>query len=656
MKTWKAWIIAVVLVPGLARAEVDLTPYIKQDVFGEIKISPTGEYFAATVPFEDRTALAVIRRSDMKVSASIGMAKNQHVNGFWWVNSGRIVASLAEKYGQLEAPLPTGELFAINANGGRTELLVGYRVEEKQGTHIKTKKAESVGAYMVDILPNDEKNVVVAIWPMGNEPYTRAEKMDVYSGRRTVMARAPVQRADFVTDNQGVVRFAHGAGADNVNKLYYRDGNGAEWKLINDEAVSERIELPLGFSEDGSTAYLLMEQTQGPDAIVALDVATAARREVMRDGEVDPYRIVYRNGTSIPVGAIMMEGRARSGFFDPQSPDARQYRSLEAVFPGESVYITSSTSDGRLALVQVDSGRNPGDFYLYEPEKNRVQHVLSRRDWFDPAQMAEVRPVRVTVRDGRTVHGYLTVPAGKDARRLPMVVMPHGGPFGIFDTWEFDTEVQLLAKGGYAVLQVNYRGSGNYGREFKQAGAREWGGKMQDDVTDATRWAIREGIADAGRICIYGNSYGGYAALMGVVREPQLYRCAVGYVGVYDLPMMYTTGDIQQRVSGETYLREWLGERDTLATVSPTYLADRIKAPVFLAAGGEDKRAPIAHSQKMEAALRKAGVPVETLYYKTEGHGFHTEPHRREYYAKLLGFLDRHIGTAAAAATQVGDD
>jgi dipeptidyl aminopeptidase/acylaminoacyl peptidase len=229
-----------------------------------------------------------------------------------------------------------------------------------------------------------------------------------------------------------------------------------------------------------------------------------------------------------------------------------------------------------------------------------------------------------------------------------MVVMPHGGPFGEADEWRFDDASQMLAQAGYAVLQVNFRGSGGYGRSFEQAGAREWGGAMQDDLTDATRWAVQQGIADPRRICIYGASYGAYASLMGVAKEPALYRCAVGYIGVYDLPMMHTTGDIQERASGETFLDDWVGPRDTLAAVSPTNMGAFIKVPVFLAAGGEDERAPIAHSRLMESRLKSAGVPVETLYYDTEGHGFYTEPHRREYYIRLLDFLSRHIGGAKA--------
>jgi dipeptidyl aminopeptidase/acylaminoacyl peptidase len=302
-------------------------------------------------------------------------------------------------------------------------------------------------------------------------------------------------------------------------------------------------------------------------------------------------------------------------------------------------------------LVEAWSGRNPGDFYIFDTVAKKAEHLISRSSWVDATQAGNVEPFAFKARDGLTLHGYLTTPAGKSGK-LPMVVMPHGGPIGIFDDGSYNIEAQMLADAGYAVLQLNFRGSGNYGRAHRSAGAKQWGGTMQDDVTDATRWAIEQGHADAGRICIYGASYGAYAALMGAAREPAMYRCAAGYVGVYDLPLMFTSGDTRGVTWAQNWMKDWVGEPAALAPVSPVNLADKVTVPVFLAAGGEDERAPIQHTRKMEAALKKAGVPVETLYYDTEGHGFYTDPHRREYYGKLLAFLSRSLGGQTAAAAQ----
>ncbi|XUP38292.1 S9 family peptidase (plasmid) [Xanthomonas axonopodis pv. vasculorum] len=529
-------------------------------------------------------------------------------------------------------------------------MLVSYRARGTGlGTNIKVKKTEAVAAFLTDSLLDDDRSVIVAIWPMsGQDPYTRAEKLDVTTGRRLPLARAPIQRASFTTDHQGQVRFAQGAGSDNVSKLYYRKGTGDEWTLINDEQVSGHVETPLGFSQDERIAYLRVQSANGPDALVGWDIQADRREQVLRGVVADPLEIIYRNDTSIPVGAIFMADRPPSRFFDEHGAEARMYYSLEAAFAGNAVCVTSSTKDGRYVMLEAYSGSNPGDFYVFDTQEKKAQHVISRRDWFDPERTATVQPIALQARDGVPLHGYLTLPRSGGDKPLPMVVMPHGGPFEIFDSWQFDDDAQLLAQAGYAVLQINFRGSGNYGRDFQHAGARQWGGTMQDDVTDATRWAIAQGYANARKICIFGASYGAYAALMGAARESGLYACAAGYVGVYDLPMMFTSGDIQKRGSGENYLKQWLGDPAILAARSPVNLAKQIKVPVFLAAGGEDERAPIQHSKRMEAALRQAGTPVETLYFDTEGHGFYTEPHRRASYTQLLAFLSRSLGGAKA--------
>lgn len=645
-----AGMLAVASAQAIAAPGVDVDAYIKNDTFVDIKLSPTGEYYAATLPLEKEMGLAILRVADNQVTATLRLGENTHFADFDWVSDERVVLSVAQKFGLLDAPQPTGELMGIDADGSDKELLIGQRVTGSGvGTRIQTQRAERVAAFLIDPLLDDQKHALVSTERFTTDPFTRAERIDLYSGRRSLVAIAPIRNALFTTDNAGVVRFAHGAGYDRVNKLYYRPRDGADWVLLNDESVSGHSEWPVGFSADNSIAYLNVEQAQGPDHIVAYDVATGERTRVLSDDVVDPI-VLYAPGTSVPVGAQFRDGKPRTAFIDPQSEHARMYRSLEAAFGGDAVYVTSSSRDGRKLLLQTWSDRSPGDFYIFDTVAKKADHVVARRAWFDPAAMAERRPVSLTARDGLQLHGFVTIPAGTSGRGLPMVVLPHGGPYGVFDTWGFDTEAQMLAEAGYAVLQVNFRGSGNHGRAFEHAGARQWGGTMQDDVTDATRWAIAEGIADASRICIYGSSYGAYAALMGAAKEPSLYRCAAGNVGVYDLPTMHTHGDVQKRGSGVTYLREWIGERDALAAVSPNRMADRINVPVFLAAGGKDERAPIEHSRLMERALQSAGVPVETAYFPTEGHGYYDDGNRREYYTRLLAFLGKHLGGKTAAA------
>lgn len=655
----KGLLLAAGMLAGAAAEAVDVDAYVKKDKFEDIKLSPKGEYFAATVPLEDRTVLAIVRRADSKVTGHFALGRNSHVSRFWWVNDERVVISVAEKFGSLDQPQSTGELYAVNADGSKPDLLIGQRVQGAGlGTKIQPKKVERVAAFLIDDLPADDRTILVSVMPFAADPFTQADRLDVYSGRRVPLARAPVRNAEFTTDNQGVVRFATGAGVDNVRKVYHRTGEGAAWQLVADEAATGLKEYPIGFASDDRTAYVEVETLDGPNAIVGFDTVTGKRVELLRDDDVDPGRYIFRNGTSTPVGVFFMDGRPRTEFFDANSPEAKLYKSLEAAFEGQAVHVTSQTKDGSLALVNVASDRNPGDFYLFDTVNKKADYLLSRADWFDPEGRATMRPIAVKARDGLQLHGYLSTPQGASGKGMPLIVMPHGGPYGIQDVWGFDGDVQMLTDAGYAVLQVNYRGSGGYGRAFTEAGARQWGLAMQDDLTDATRWAVKEGVADASRICIYGGSYGGYASLMGVAKEPELYRCAVGYVGVYDLPTMHTQGDIQRRGSGETYIREWIGERADIGATSPNRLANRIKAPVFLAAGGEDERAPVEHTKLMEKALRAAGVPVETLYFDTEGHGFYLEKNRREYYTRLLEFFSRHLGgrTASTAGSAAAKD
>ncbi|PPV05893.1 S9 family peptidase [Xanthomonas bromi] len=638
----------VAAIPGQAQEALDLTPYLKSDQIERIKISPAGDYFALTIPMEDRTVLGIVRRKDKVATARVTSGANSVVDDFWWASDERMVVSMAQRFGSRDEPVAIGQLHAIDADGKNGRLLAS-----PYGTHPDINGAQlkmdlDPATYMLDTLPGDPSTILVSAIPFVGDPNVRVDKLDIQTGRRSTVATAPVRRADFVTDQQGRIRFASGADVANTSKLYYRDNDDAPWRLINDAASSRHREFPLGFSADGRLAYLKVEQDTGTDVLVAWDPTTGQSTPLLHDAAVDPYRILRDLDGTTPIGASYMSDRVRNRFFDEKAPTAKLYRSLEKAFEGNAVYITSATRDRRLALAYVWSDRNNGDYYLFDTVNKHADRVFSRREWFLPDAVPASTQVSFKARDGLQLHAYLTRPLHADAGKpLPLIVMPHGGPFGIFDKWEFDDDAQLLAAAGYAVLRVNYRGSANYGRAFTVAGAKEWGDRMQDDLTDATRWAITQGVADASRICLYGASYGGYAALMGVAKEPTLYRCAAGYVGVYDLDMMVRDTGRYARWA-KNWTGDWLGARDTLGARSPVNLANQIKVPVFLAAGGKDERAPIEHTKRMERALKDAGVPVESLYFPNEGHGFYTEPHRREYYTRLLAFLSKQLGGSAA--------
>jgi dipeptidyl aminopeptidase/acylaminoacyl peptidase len=634
----------------------DLEGLLKRSAYNDIVLSPDGSHYAVTVAQEDRTGLVIMRRSDMQIVSAFKLLKDEHVGALLWASNTRLLMTTQRKLGKLDQPRDTGELLALDLGKARPEPLIGYRAGEVTGG--RAGRAEELAALAVQRLPGDPRHVLVTVSPYSTrETWSRVDRMDVDNARRVIVARAPIRNARFHTDNAGVVRLVTGSAEDNVGKLYHRPDDTAEWTLIHDAAQTKRREYPIGFAADNRTAYLQVEMPEGPDAIVAFDTQTGQRRELMRDAVSDPTRIITAHGASLmPVGVAFSNGAPRTAFFDEKGPDALMQRRLERSFPGMTVRVSSVSDDGALSLILVSSDREPGSYFLFDNAAKHAQFVLSRRDWINPESMASMRAIVFKARDGLQLHGLLTRPA-KAVAAGPLVVLPHGGPFGIADHWGFDPEVQLLAQAGYTVLQLNYRGSGDHGWAHLQAGARGWGLAMQDDLTDATRWAIAEKIADPDRICIYGASYGAYAALMGVAREPTLYRCAAGYVGVYDLPMMVNE-DAKRSVRLGNWADDWIGKPADLAAVSPTRLADRIKVPVFLAAGGQDEVAPIRHSERMEKALRLSKVPVETLYYPTEGHGFYTEEHQKAFYTQLLAFLARNIGggDTVAAGPVIGVD
>ena len=621
-------------------AQPSLDDFLRQDRFDEVKISPDGQFAAATVPIDDKTILVVLKPGTQKPYAHYNMAGKSHVIDFWWVADDKLMFTVGMKFGGLDAPLQLTGITAMNADGTRIRNYFGGDVVDM-------------------IVPRvGDGTMLLGLSSPGGSTSTIVRVNAKTLATRTV-ARAPLKYAGFSADHASEVRFAFGDNEQNRSRLYYRPRQGDDWTLLNDASVSGVDLTPLDFSADNRIAYLRKGMAKGPDAVMAYDTTTGQMTEISRDERFDPAGLVYAIGTDTPIGVVYLAPAPKVVYFNPDAPEARLHRAVSAAFPGQWVSPRGLATPSGDVLMTVSSDQNPGDFYLFNTKTKNAALFISRRDWINPEHMATTTGFHFTARDGTRIDGLLTLPPGSDGKHMPMVVNPHGGPFGIEDMWGFGNERQLLANAGYAVLQVNFRGSGGFGEQFEHSGYKQWGRAMQDDLTDATLWAIQQGIADSKRICIYGASYGGYASLMGVVKEPDLYRCAIGYVGVYDMPMMYNIGDIRGSKRGKNYLIEALGN-ENLDAISPDLHADRIKVPVFLAAGGEDQRAPIEQSKKMEQALRAAGKSVETLYYPEEQHGFYTIEHNREFYTRVLAFLRANIGPgsgpglapAAAPATK----
>jgi acetyl esterase/lipase len=626
-----------------AAAEVPLADFARHPQYEYVEISPDGEYLAATAIVGGKTVLSLINLANMK-GANVVPREGAEVVGFSWVAPQRVMYSIGERFGGLETPVPTGELYAVNADGSGAKVLFGFRAgEDHGGTLIKQAAPERASGVLISALRDDPRHALIASYPWNESAdgaFPEAYKIDLVEGTKARVASAPMRNATFIADNKGVLRLVYGSDADRKRKVFYRAGDGAAWEKVFDEGADKKRMRPIRFNRADDAVYFEC------GGLCRWDVASHELK-VLWSGNGSEITALEDTFDNLDAFAVRSEpSRPALTLLDKSAPEATLLVGLMQQFAGAEVTFSSSSRDGKKAVVLVRSDTDPGSFFLYDAEKKKASFLLARRPWIKPEQMATQEPFELDARDGTKLHGFLTRPPGKaEAKNLPLVVFVHGGPYGVRDRWSFDPDVQMLASRGYAVLQVNFRGSGGYTDAFVQAGYREWGGKMQDDVSDATRWAVAQGVADPARMCIFGASYGGYAALEGAVREPNLYKCTIGYVGVYDLHLMYTRGDIPQSTFGESYLKTVLGEnQDDLAERSPISHLDRIKAKIMLIVGGVDRRVPAVQGENLHAALLKRKIDHVWVYERTEGHGFYDEKHTTALYEQIVSFLDHSIG------------
>ncbi|HEY3522022.1 MAG TPA: S9 family peptidase [Rhodanobacteraceae bacterium] len=624
--------------------------------FEMVKISPDGTHIAATTVLKDgQTVLSLIDLANQK-AVNLSPRQDEDVLDFWWASPKRVLYTQAEHDGGWDAPIPTGELYAVDVDGGDPEMLYGYRKSGMQTGSLITKvTAEYGSATFLSRIDGDAQHVLVQItnWEASGSggAFTAVYKMDVRDGRKVKVATAPMREADYLADHSGNVRFAVGDDLQGERKIYLRPAEGGDWQLL-DEASAGR-DLPLAFSADDKIAWLTCGASDG-FGVCQFDPSTRKMTQVWSNAHVEEDDLAQGLARNSVMGVRFVDGRPALSVFDSGAPDAKALMDLMKQYPGEDVQFVSGTDDGSKAIALVEADADPGTFFLYDKASGKFSPLLQRASWIDPTQMARKDPVALTARDGLKLDGYISYPPGKEnAKNLPMVVFVHGGPFGVHDGWDYDPYVQAMATRGYAVLQVNFRGSGGHGYDFVKAGYREWGGKMQDDVTDATRWAIAQGIADPQRICIFGGSYGGYAALEGAVKEPDLYKCAIGYVGVYDLNLMYGSGsDATRNIYGREFLKRTLGtDETTLAQHSPIHQLNNLKARVMLIVGGRDTRVPEAQGKNLHMALLERRVPHEWLYKADEWHGFYDEGNIAELFQRVDAFLDANIGSSASGST-----
>ncbi|MBO2580678.1 S9 family peptidase [Shewanella algae] len=645
----------LLLAPTLALAQSNQTP-TPAEIFSQgaqytnVKISPSGDYLSVIMNHEGKDKLLILNTEDLSAKHIVYFPGNAQVGSYSWVNDERVVVAKEYLKGWDDRPLYYGELMAVNADGSKVAYLFGYNSGQQQtGSHLKKNTAIQATAYVLDPLPDDDRYMLVNAIPWNGgrsldyEQLQDVYRVDVYRGTRKKITRSPIGMASFMTDDDGEVRFVAGQDRSNNTRIFYR--NDGEWIDTDKLNIGLKDFTPISFTEDPNSVYAAASQAGEPKAVYRVNLKTGEKQQIVSDARVEPDNF-WINGQNKQLYAVeFANGYPTYAFVDSEDQHAVYLKQLLASLPGHQVRIISETRNADKMIILAFNDRNPGDYYLFDTKAVKLRHLLRTMESIDPANMAEVKPMDINVRDGMTIQAYLTLPPGKDPKQLPLVVNPHGGPHYVRDSWGFDPQNQMLANQGIAVLQVNFRGSGGYGEAFQQAGYRKWGSEIQYDIIDATRHLIDQGIVDKQRICIVGGSFGGYSALQSSVMEPDLFKCAIGFAGVYDLEMMFKEGDVQERDSGTSYLRTVLGQdQAVLRAMSPTRNVDKLKANLLLVHGGNDERAPIEQFEALEDALKKRNYPYQKIIMDDEGHGFYDESHRAIYYQKMLNFLKQNLG------------
>ena len=644
-------------------APMSVRDFVQPPAFEQVKLSPTGKYLAVVTTSRKHPhaySLAIVTTQSVlkkhpKLLNNFTLRDYKMFGPVFWINGDRIATETETYVGGFDQPYLTGALYAVDANGGSPFKLMPW-------------DNQSAFDRVLSLLPNRKNYILVEAYRLGHPAAFLVNTLG--SGRLHGSRHYYFRRAESPTngpmlaDHKGRVRFAFGSNTlTGQPEAFYRTPGSMQWKnystLFNGkgEATSLNAPYPVMFTPDNKRIYVIqnVDNKNETKALMLYDPQNGTEKLIYDNKVVDiggsdfaDYGpLIYSYSGEKLVGLRIMPGKVETLALDPHSAKIQDLAALAQVFPKQQVQITSATRNGSESIVKVWSDTNPGSYYLFTHKpKPSVTFLFNTEPWVNPDTMSPMRPITFKSRDGVSLHGYLTLPRGSDGKDLPMIVIVHGGPYNIRDHWGYDYEVQLFASRGYAVLQVNYRGSGGYGNRLLSLGIRHWGNTMQDDIADGTHWAIKHGYADPKRICIYGGSYGGYSALMSAELFPSLYKCAIGYSGVYDLFVIKSReGDVARSASGRLYLREVLGSSDAqLKKFSPVYQVASLKAPVLLMHGGEDKRAPVEGYNEMKAAIRKHGTPLETLYFANEGHGFYKLSHRVKAYEKMLAFLKKYIG------------
>jgi dipeptidyl aminopeptidase/acylaminoacyl peptidase len=611
--------------------------------FRSLRISPDGKHFAGAGVTEDgRSILHIIDRKTMTVIHSENFTGDVSVDGIDWNDRKHLLITPTHKSPLGEGRYPLGS-FLLNIETKQLQPVYAEDSPDYRGGE---------GGSLLERI--DDENMYLVTMPSGSNeaeiPYVRLYRMNIFTGRAVKLMKSPSRMASFVIKhgkNGAPDQVTHAVGMkpdDWFNVVVHRRV-GDKWVLEGEYHESTGVYRPLRWHKHDPDRMLWVDNRDTQTgAYYWVNMKTGERELIYHNPDVQIDDLDFNDDDE----AIAATHSYDYPTYVPLRPKDRaviEHQKIAAAFPDHEIRITSNTDDMLEALVEVRSDQDPGKYYLYNRLDGKIRFLLDPRPDLDTKKLPRMHAVRFKARDGMELVAYLTVPVNKPMKNLPLILLPHGGPHGPRDFWGLNREAATFANAGYAVLQINYRGSGGYGKDFEYKWYHHWGLEMQDDLEDGVLWAAKAGIVDIDKVCIYGASYGGYASLMGVVKTPDRYKCAIGYVGVYDLETQTKYSDTARSKAGQKYLAEALGtDPADLAARSSTPNVNRIKAPVFLVEGMMDDRVNPKHYWDMKEALKKKGHRFETLEIPRTGHGARDVESHREIYCRMIDFVDRHIG------------
>ena len=607
--------------------KIPLEDFFKNPEKTGYSISPSGTHLAYMAPVESRLNVFVQRIGEDE-ARQLTSETDRDIAGFFWKGN-RI-------------------LYLKDDGGDENFALFGTRIDSgdvKAYTQIPNVKTQ-----VIDQLKDDADHMIIGLNKRNPQVFD-AYRLNLVSGEMEMIAENPGNISGWQTDHQGRLRIA--SVTDGVNtSLLYRANEEAEWDTVLTTNFKESFNPQFFDFYDSTVVYGTSNLGRDKSALVKFNMETGKEvEEIFKNEYNDITGAAYSRKRKVLTSVYWTGEKVERSGFDPKVDGI--YKKIEAKLPDVEVYLTSKDDDETIYLVRTMSDRTLGSYYIYKVEENELEKITDVGPWLKKEHMAEMKPITYKSRDGLTIHGYLTLPVGVEAKNLPVVVHPHGGPWAR-DVWGFDPQVQFLANRGYAVLQMNFRGSTSYGREFWEASFKQWGQAMQNDISDGVLYLVKEGIADQDRIAIYGASYGGYATLAGITFTPDLYACAVDYVGVSNLfTFMETMPPYWEPYRQMMY--EMVGhpeaDKEMLGRYSPSLHADQIKTPLLIAQGAQDPRVKQAESDQMVKALNDNGVDVEYILKENEGHGFRNEENRFEFYRAMEEFLGKHMGGNTASGS-----